>query len=268
MSPLGKYQAHLQRDGTGLEEMRRLLLAWAKHGDWERLREQALRENLLGKRSDDFIKDLLGAFRRRFLRPTDLPPAPLVARMLQAPIPEAAQVQMLFPYFLRADPLAERCYRDLVLPRLEAAAPALTTAEVQAHLEALAREHPELARWSPILRARWARGFTALLRRFQLMEQAPRTGLKRLYLLPEPFAFFWLWAWEQNGSFWEADRLDLWTLLQADKRVREELLAEGQLRGWWTYQRSGSIVSFHPRFPALGAWLEALNTEDTSAYLR
>lgn len=255
------YQAHLQRGGTGLEEMRRLLLAWAEHGDWERLRQQALRENLLGKRSDDLIKDLLGAFRRRFLRPhPDLPPAPLVARMLGAPVPEAARTQVLFPYFLRADPLAERCYRDLVLPRLEEASPALTRAEVQAHLETLAGEHPELARWSPILRVRWARGFVALLRHFNLMERHPRTGLRHLYLLPETFAFFWLWAWEQNGSFWEADRLDLWTLLQADERVREELLAEGQLRGWWTYQRSGSIVSFHPRFPTLAAWLEAIET--------
>lgn len=256
-----QYQAHLQRGGTGLEEMRRLLLAWAEHGDWERLRQQAFRENLLGKRSDDLIKDLLGAFRRRFLRPhPDLPPAPLVARMQGTSIPEAARTQVLFPYFLRADPLAERCYRDLVLPRLEEASPALTRAEVQAHLETLAGEHPELARWSPYLRLRWARGFIALLRHFNLMERHPRTGLRRLYLLPETFAFFWLWAWEQNSSFWEADRLDLWTLLQADERVREELLAEGQLRGWWTYQRSGSIVSFHPRFPTLAAWLEATET--------
>jgi hypothetical protein len=256
MDHLEKYQAHLQRGGTGLPEMRRLLLAWAEHGDWERLREQALRENLLGKRSDALVKDLLSAFRRRFLNDTGLPPATLLARILQAPFPEPARTQAMFPYFLRADPLAERCYRDLVLPRLRSPFPTLTTSEIRAHLEALFTEHPELAQWSPYLRIRWARGFTALLRHFNLMERHPQTRLKPLYLLPEPFAFFWLWAWERNGSFWEADGLDLWTLLQADERTREELLAEGELRGWWIYQRSATIVSFRPRFSTLAEWLE------------
>lgn len=253
------YRAHLHRGGTGLEEMRRLLLAWAEHGDWERLRKQALGENLLGKRSDVLVKALLAAFRRRFLQPhPDLPPATLVAGILRAPIPPAAQTQALFPYFLRADPLVERCYREVVLPTLENASPTLSVSEIRAYLEELALQHPELTRWSPYLRLRWARGFNALLRHFNLLERAPGIGLRRLYLLLEPFAFFWLWAWEQNGSFWEADRLDLWTLLQADERVREELLAEGELRGWWTYQRSGSIVSFRPRFPTLAMWLKAL----------
>ncbi|MDW8103306.1 MAG: DUF1819 family protein [Anaerolineae bacterium] len=257
MNYSGQYRAHLQRGGIGLVEMRRLLLAWAEHGDWGRLREQAFRENLLGKRSDDIIKMALGAFRRRFLSERGLPPASFVVRMLQASIPEAAQNQVLFPYFLRADPLAERCYRDLVLPRLRDSAPSLNSEEVKAHLETLALEHPELARWSPYLRARWARGFIALLRQFSLMERYPMINLKRLYLLPEPFAFFWLWGWEQNGSFWNADRLDLWELLQADRQSRERLLIEGELRGWWTYQRLGTIVFFHPHFPTLAEWLVA-----------
>lgn len=251
------YKAHLQR-GIGLEEMKRLLLAWYEHGNWKRLREQALRENLLGKRSDAVIEALLDAFRRRFLQTyPDLPPATLVAQMIKAPFPETVQAQILFPYFLHADPLVERCYRDLVLPRLEAVTPTLTQAEVQTHLEALAKEHPELARWSSYLRLRWARGFIALLRHFNLLERYPHTGLKRLYLLPEPFAFFWLWAWEQNGSFWEADRSDLWVLLQTDGRDKERLLAEGELRGWWVYQRVGTIVSFQPQFPTLSEWLKA-----------
>lgn len=252
------YKAHLQRGGIGLEEMKRLLLAWAEHGDWKRLREQTFRENLLGKHSDALIEALLEAFRRRFLlAPPELPPASMVAQMLKMPIPDAAQAQILFPYFLRGDPLAERCYRDLVLPRLEDTSPALTTDEIHAYLTTLAQEHPELTRWSPYLRLRWARGFAALLRHFNLMERAPRTGLKRLYLLPEPFAFFWLWTWERNSSFWETDRLDLWMLLQANEQVREKLLIEGELRGWWVYQRLGTIVYFHPRFPTLSEWLKA-----------
>ncbi|MBC7335932.1 MAG: DUF1819 family protein, partial [Clostridia bacterium] len=242
--------------GTGLAEMRRLLEAFADHGDYHRLREQALRENLLGKTSEHMVDAMLQAFRRRFLRAEDLPPAPVVALAMRAHMPEAAKAQILLPYYIRADSLVEECYRSLVLARLKVPAPVLTRDEVVEHLLKLGEGHPELLKWSAYLRLRWARGFLALLRQFGLMERHPRTSLRRLYLLLECFAFFWLWLCQKDGSFWDAERDKIWPLLQADGRQKEELLLQGQLRGWWHYQRAGDIVSFTPRYASVEEWLE------------
>jgi len=123
-------------------------------------------------------------------------------------------------------------------------------------LQALSVEHEELARWSDYLKRRWARGFLTFLRQFGLMERRPSTKLRRLWLFPEPFGFFWLWFWWQDGSFWTAKENEIWSLLQLDERRREELLSEGQLRGWWTYQRLGDIVQFQPTFTDLKEWLK------------
>ena len=250
-----RFKANLQRGGTGLREMRRLLEAFAEHEDFERLKRQALEDNLLGKTSTSLIKDLLFAFKRRFLQPSGLPPAPLVALAMRSPMADAAKNQVLFPYYICTDALVERCYRDLVLPRTGAPKAELSADEVVNHLMALSETHPELRRWSEYLRLRWARGFLALLRHFGLMERAPHTRLQPLWLLPEAFAFFWLWFFGQGGSFWDAARHDLWELLQMGENYREELLVEGGVRGWWYYQRLGTIVQFQPRFPSVEEWL-------------
>ncbi len=250
-----KFQAHLQRGGVGLEEMKRLLLVYAECGNEAEVKKRALEDNLLGKTSERMVKDMLYAFRRRFLSNSGLPPAELVALFVKSPLPEDAKNQALFPYFITTDSLAERCYRDLVLSRINNIKPQLTSREVKAHLEALSVDYPELAKWSEKLKERWSKGFLTLLRRFNLMERSPKKDLRRFWLLLEPFAFFWLWFWERDGSFWSAAEQTLWELLQVNERRIDELLVEGQLRGWWLYQRAGSIVDFQPKFSTLREWL-------------
>lgn len=251
-----KFQAHLQRGSIGLEEMKRLIVAYAKCGDFKEVKKLAIEENLLGKSSGRSIEDALYAFRRRFLSDSGLPPAELVARILQAPIPDAAKIQTLFPYFVVTDPLIERCYRGLVLSRLNDYKPQLTSQEVKNYLIELSVDHPELAKWSEKLKDRWSIGFLTLMRRFGLMERHPKRDLRKMWLLPEPFAFFLLWFVEREGTFWSAINQPLWELLQLSDRRKEELLIEGQLRQWWEYRRSGSIVSFQPKFANLREWLE------------
>lgn len=250
-----RFKAQLQRGGTGLVEMRRLLREFAEHGDLERLKEQAWQENLLGKTSDHLIKDLLAAFKRRFLQPLDLPPVKLVALAERSTLIDASKEQILFPYFIRSDTLAETCYRELVLPRVNSPSAALSRDEVVNYLKMLGKSHPELTKWSDYLQLRWARGFLALLRHFGLMERHPRTNLRRLWPLLEPFTFFWLWYWERGGTFWEAEINDLWPLLQLNEQTKQEFLEEGQLRGWWAYRRLGKIVEFQPQFKSTEEWL-------------
>ncbi len=207
-----RYAANLQRDGVGIREMLVLLEAYAQHRDWGRVRREALDGNLLGKTSRSQVRGFLKAFRRRFLSDLGLPPAEAVALFVRAPVPEGAVSQVLLAYYLRADALAERCYRDLVLPRLSGARSELTVPEVAAYLDLLACDHPELGRWSVTLRVRWIQGFRALLRRLSVMERAPSSRLRRPWVFPETFAFFWLWAWEHSGSVQEAGEADLWEL--------------------------------------------------------
>lgn len=88
-----KFQAHIQRGGVGLLEMRRLLEAFAEHGDLEKLRDQAFKENLLGKTSSHLVKDMIYAFKRRFLQPIDLPTVDLVSQAMCSSMVDSAKTQ-------------------------------------------------------------------------------------------------------------------------------------------------------------------------------
>lgn len=253
---LSKFEAHLQRGGTGVPEMLRLLQAYAEHGDEGRLKEQVFKEHLLGKTSTDMEKDVLYAFRRRFLRPNDLPPSTLVARMVCLPISEAAKIQTIFPYFLASDPMAAHFYKTLVLTRILSPRAELQVSEVYDYFEQVSHEHPEIARWSSEVRRRWCRGFMLLLRQFGLLEPKPGTMLRRLWLLPEPFAYYWMWFWQQEESYHAADQNPWWQMLQVDRVSKSDLLTEGQLRGWWQIQQAGEIIQFNPKYRNLEAWIQ------------
>lgn len=251
-----RFKADLQRGGTGLKEMRRLLEAFSQHGDFEKLKDQAFKENLLSKTSDHFIKSLLAAFKRRFLTPIDYPPAHIVAKAMVSKISETGKIQILFPYFIHSDPLVEEIYLNLVVPRSKSPNSHLQRDEVLNYMKSLTTNHTELKNWSEYLCLRWSRGFLALLRHFNLMERHPSTKIKRLWLEIDSFTFFWMWFWQHENSFWDAEKNDLWKIMQLEEKTKLELLIEGHLRGWWHYQRSGEIVQFQPKFKSVEDWLQ------------
>lgn len=251
-----KFEAHLQRGGTGVPEMIRLLQAYAEHEDIEKLKDQVFKEHLLGKTSTDMEKDVFYAFRRRFTRPNDLPSANYIAYMMNSRISEAAKTQLLFPYFLASDPMATHFYQKLVLTRISTSQSSLQIDDVYTYFEDASQSHPEIAKWSTEVRRRWCRGFIFFLRQFKLLEPKPGVILRRLWLLPEAFAFYWLWFWYQEESYHQANQNSWWPILQVDQAFKNDLLTEGQLRNWWRLQQAGEIVQFDPKYNSLGEWID------------
>lgn len=249
------YKCNLQRTGVFISETQQALRAFGEHGSFSRLREEVFRENLLRKTSSHTLAGLIRAFYQRFVVPhPPLPPGVLVGKAMRSGLPEAVKKQILFPYYIVSDALVHDIYLYLVLPRLRGQA-TLTREEVIAYLEAQVASHPELGKWAPYTRLRWARGMLALLRAFNLLERAPGIKLLPLYLHRETFAFFWLWLRQEGFAVQEATALELWDLLQAKERL-DDLLGQGQRQGWWYYQRSADFVEFTPRFATVEEWLE------------
>ncbi|MEW6275256.1 MAG: BrxA family protein [Bacillota bacterium] len=251
------YKCDLHRTGVFLFETRRLFEAFAIHGDFARLQQEALNKNLLGKTSTNTVKGMLGAFRRRFLQAhPPLPPAALVARAIISRLPELAKTQILFPYYIFSDALVNDVYRDLVLARLAGENGTLTREDLLAYLEESSKNHPELQKWAESTKIRWVRGMLSMLRAFGLLGHAPGATLYPFYLRPETFAFFWLWLRQQGFSFHEARSLELWVVLQvSDEGHFNDLFLAGQQQGWWQLMRSGEMVEFSTSFHSVEEWL-------------
>lgn len=247
------YAANLQNVGLVLPETEELLSAYATTGDWGKVRELALEQNLLWKRSTTTTRHILKVVSRRYLKgPEWLPDARTAGNFFAEPsVPARAKGQVAFLYTVAEDLLVQVTLESLVLrrPRPLAGNP-LHLDDVLAFLHGLETEHPEVGRWRPYLRRRWSSGFLSLLRDGGLMELAPSWRLTDPVILPESFGFVFPWLVEHTGSPRVAlthKALSWWALDPPEER---KLLAAGVDRGWWRYAAAGSMVEFQPLRPS------------------
>lgn len=245
--------ANLQRVGLVAAETEALMSAYATTADWGKVRELALRQNLLGKRTTTHTTEIVKAVARRYLRgPAWLPGSQSAAAFFVSPAaPSRAKQQVAFLYVIAEDALARECLEALVAnPSGSSAGAYLHVDDVLSFLGALSADHPELERWQPYLRRRWSQGFCALLRDVGLMEKAPSFRLANPVILPEAFGFIFPWLVEAIGSVRAAldhQALRWWGVNGVEKN---QLLAVGQDRGWWRYASAGSMIEFQPHRPA------------------
>jgi hypothetical protein len=253
------YKANLQRVGTVIPETITLMGLLAHSHNWSEVKELALKNNLLKKRSSYTINSILSTFKQRFLaNDSDLPDALDVAKVLSKELPLSAKAQVLLPYVCKADKLISDLILHLVLPNLEKTNAELFQDDVVSFLDEEGKEHTELRRWSDYLRKRWARGFLALLRDFGFMEAVPSNRLVRPVVRVEVFTFFLLGMVERGLNIRRALDNDLWNYYAIDAKEKEELLKEAQIKGWVHFLKAGEIVEISLKYSTLGAWLDAL----------
>jgi len=255
------YAANLQNVGLVMAESQTLLSAYLQVGDWAKVRQLALEQNLLGKRSTTTVRHILKVVARRYLKGPDwLPPARSAGQFFAQPaVPARAKAQAAFLYTVTEDLLVQVCLESLVLPRPRPLSGSyLHLDEVLSFLRSLEPDHPEVGRWRPYLRRRWSSGFLTLLRAVGFMQPAPSWRLTSPVIFPEAFGFVFPWLVEQTGSARAAmahKGLGWWAL---DAVEQSELLARGQDRGWWRYATAGSLLEFEPLHPSTEVLTHAL----------
>src|SRR5262249_356582 len=147
--------------GLALDDSVVLCEEYQRTRDWTEVRRRALKENLLAKGSQARIEKLLRAVERRVLQaapPLNCPDS--LARFLSADIPSAGKAQLLFVLTAADDVALATAYNELVVRGLSGVArSAPGNPEVFRFLEEVARTRPEVARWKPQTRTRWAEGF-------------------------------------------------------------------------------------------------------------
>jgi hypothetical protein len=253
------YKANLQRIGPAISETVTLLAAYARHGDWERVRAAALRDNLLQKGSSKTIQDiLLGVQRRVFQNAEMLPPAPILAQAMVSEMSAVAKTQLVFAYICASDPLVAHVVADLVRPiAATSLEPRLTAKEVRAFLVRESDSHPELASWSDTLRKRWAGSFMSLMRAMNMVEPLPGNRLQAPLVRVETFFFLLLGLLGREVPPNRALTHTLWDWYLLSDAGKESLLAEAQGRGWLHYARLAEIVELEPRYRSVEEWLHA-----------
>lgn len=253
-----KYESGLTSEGVSLYEMVKLIELYKGDGDYRKLRLKVFAENYLGKNSDSRIDNILGAFKKRFLNDADtgLPPVKVLSRAIDSDLPEESKRQILFPYYLFSDDLLRTTYGELVIESLEKGERLrINNADVVDFLKKLGKEEKNIARWSGKSKKKWATRFLTILRTFGILEKYPGNKLKKMYVLPETFAFFALWFADNDLPFHKIMSSTLWRFYLMNIEEVLELTYYGNKKDWWYFEMAGGIVSFQPKYD-LERWLK------------
>ena len=255
---LRKYECGLTSEGVSLHEMVKLIEFYNDVDDYRELRLKVFSENFLGKNSDNRIDNILRAFKKRFLNDADkgLPPVKVLFLAMNSDLPDESKRQILFPYYLFSDNLLRTTYDELVITNIEKGERlTINNADVVDFLKELGKEHKNMAMWSENSKKKWATRFLTFLRTFGMLEKYPANKLKKMYVLPETFAFFALWLADNGLPFQRIIPYILWRFYLMNEEEVLELTYYGNKKDWWYFEKAGGIITFPPKYNLEG-WLE------------
>jgi len=259
-SSMIKYNTTFKHVGAAYDETLVLLEEFNKHGSWSEVVKAAYEENILKKRSSNWIEMLLRNVKRRYFE--DHPPLPkgeMLSRFIHVVDSDQIRIQAFYQYICEAHPLIDRLIVGLVGSNLlRYNSFRLTKIMFWEFFSEEAKIHPELKKWAEYTREKWRRDFYAFLRSSGLMEKNPSVLVRKFVIKPETFAFFLYGLIDEGFSPSEIFRSRLWKRYFLTEGEIEEKLSECQVRRWLNFRSMGRIFELNPKFNSLEEWLSGI----------
>lgn len=132
--------------------------------------------------------------------------------------------------------------------------------DLQAWLDSIQIEHPEVSEWSPQTRKKILSNVLTVLRDFGLMSGVSRKKFERVFM-PTSLAGYILYSLkdrlDQFGPFAVIDASD-WQLFWLDQSDVLNLLKELTREGYCIFQKQGEIMTLNLKWQSLEAYVEAV----------
>jgi hypothetical protein len=252
------YRENLNRCGARLLETITLLEEYNKTKNWETVHNTALENNILNKQSDNTIKTILRCVKNRFMDVEDLPSFDQLSLFVSSDIPEKAKIQVLLPYICKTDHLINKYILYLVYNNIQSNNLELSKETFHDFFKTESEDHPELEKWSQNSEVRWVRSLLSILRKFGLMQPAPKIKLEKPQLRMETFGFYCIFFLLSGTSGIYLVKNDLWKLYGLSVDETERFLENAQMKGWIQYHQSGDILSINTEYKSLEGWVNDL----------
>jgi hypothetical protein len=257
---LNKLTTGFKTTGAAYPESIELLLYLKTKPDWSALCEEVIRDNLLKKKSDSYIRHLVRLFNSRYVvKHESLPALGYLSSFVSKVKSPSARVQVLYQYICESDSFVDLFIADLVAKKIEEYSSfILTRAMFEEFLTTESQFHPEMKKWARGTTGKLGRDLFAFLRSSGLMEKNRGTTVRKIVIKPEPFAFFLYGLLSKNLDTSSILNSHLWKRYFMSMSEIDSLLTDCQLRGWLQYRNFGGISELVPRFKSLEEWLIAL----------
>jgi hypothetical protein len=237
---MSEYTSRLQKGGALLEDFRALVRIW-RDAPPERLTEEVICGNLLGKKSRGRVRDTLKrAFLPRLVFGDPSHAWKIVRTLEDAQAPPEVVRPVYYWLTIRNDRLMREFVTEHLLPRKQYDNRPVTVEETVEFIRG--RLHKAGKEWSDSVTLKVARGLLAALRDFGILEGRAKKRIAASYLPVEAFAHIASTLQRMGFSGRHLVGHDDWRLFMLTPSEVEHLFLEADRSKLLHYQAAGSVV--------------------------
>lgn len=210
----------------------------------EDLRQRALEDNILGKKSRATIKKILFALSYRYLdsKSEAFVKTPFL-KIMESPLDEHIKRLIMYYHFSITDSLIYTITTKLLFEEYSSGHVGISKADIDEFLTALESSHKEILDWSPQTRQKLIRHYLAALKDFGILSGRVKKEFKKVFVPLEVFLYVLYYLKDNGRTKREILESEDWKLFLLDSSDLNLLLNEGNKLGYVRYEAKGSIRS-------------------------
>ena len=235
-----KYNSKIIKAPALLSDAKLFLSQWDPHLSQEKNIENAIQYNILGKTSRNFGKNIIGAFKERFIFGDDQDEA--IRSLIKSSIEPKIVDRILYYYTARSDSLLYDFVTQYLFELNLIGDTVITTRKAQNFFKIVSEAGKTNTLWSDTVCNRVARNVLTTLRDFHILEGKVRKNIAPVYLPIESFVYIaYLLNRNSPGGEKVLHHSD-WKLFLLNSNMVEKLFLEAHQHGYLRYYSAGSII--------------------------
>jgi hypothetical protein len=235
-----KYSSKIIKAPALIKDAKLFLSQWDDSISIEENVEKAIQYNIMGKSSRIFAKNIIKAFKERYILSDEQDVA--LRRLIKSGVDQTVVDRILYYYTALADPLVYDFVIDYIYELQSSGDIFITTEKAQKYIKKLSEEGKTTANWSDVVCNRVARNILTTLRDFQILEGKINKRIASVYLPTEAFVYIAYLIHQKEPTGDKIINHRDWKLFLLNAFVVERMFIEAHQYGYLTYNAAGSII--------------------------
>lgn len=243
-------ESWIAHHATYIDETKQILSEYKRLGSFDAVKDRVVEDNILNKDTDYYRKNIIREVARRYIPDKGSYVETPLIRTITSDASDGVKEWALY-YEFSQDPLVNTVTKEFLFQKYKAGTLTLKADDVEAFIDSLAEEHPEIEEWSESTVEEASSKYLSAMKNFGLLT-GRQTKEFDVFFVPDEAVAYVLYRLYERGVTAAADLIanDEWRLLLFDEEDVRRRLTDITPR-YVTYERRGSTERVEPVFDSI-----------------
>lgn len=251
-----KYTSKIIKVAAHIPDAKIFLTEWNEDLSSEENLDIFVQNNIFGKPSRIAVKNILHAFKERFLLGDDRDKA--LRKLVKADVDQTVVNRILYYHTALADKLLYGFVTQYLYRLYLGGDLFINSKKAQTYIENLSKEGKTATVWSEIVANRVTLNILSTLRDFDLLEGKIKKKITPPHLPTEAFVYIAYLLYRQNLSGEIIVNHEDWKLFLLDPSTVERMFIDAHQNGYLVYNAAGSIIRINFNFNNIEGIVDAI----------